>query len=475
MTLGQEQLDILKKVQEPETELLKINAVSGSGKTFILQEISKLLNVPKALYIAYNKSIAIEAKKKFGKTVDCRTTHSLAYMYTVKPLRLKVGWFTWRNITERISYMTKIMLIEMLEEFFLSEHISIDEFYANHEYHSDGLLELMKLYSNKMATGKIECTHGFYLKMFHIMLADGKISVPKQDLLMLDEAGDLNPVTLEVFKLIPAVKKILVGDEKQNIYSFNNTINGFKALEGEGVTMRLTKSFRVSTPIAARVESFCKTLLDANMDFKGIDLEIPIKNEAFISRTNGLLIAKMIELNKNNIPYSLTRPAKVIFSMPIALLQAAGNGRVTNSEHKDLEVARREYDAYRAEDRMHNQLGFFQFLLQEFPDDSAMKTSIQLIQQHSPKTIYDAATIAKSHEKTGAPFTLTTAHSSKGLTFDRVEIGEDMNSMISKVLKKPKVDWSNNDYEALRLYYVAVTRTRMQILNAQYIDLEDTF
>jgi len=170
MTLNEEQLDILKKIQEPETKLLKINAVSGSGKTFILEEISKLLNVPVALYIAYNRSIAKEAEKKFGGSVDCRTTHSLAYKYTVKPLRLRVGSFTWRSITERVTYMTKIMLIDMLEEFFLSKYISIDKFYEDHEYHSEGMLEMMKRYSNKMATGKIECTHGFYLKMFHILL-----------------------------------------------------------------------------------------------------------------------------------------------------------------------------------------------------------------------------------------------------------------------------------------------------------------
>ena len=31
----------------------------------------------------------------------------------------------------------------------------------------------------------------------------------------------------------------------QNIYSFNNTINGFKALENEGKSLKLTLSFRV--------------------------------------------------------------------------------------------------------------------------------------------------------------------------------------------------------------------------------------
>ena len=35
------------------------------------------------LYLAFNKAIATEAKEKFPRTVDCRTTHSLAYRSVV--------------------------------------------------------------------------------------------------------------------------------------------------------------------------------------------------------------------------------------------------------------------------------------------------------------------------------------------------------------------------------------------------------
>ena len=50
-----------------------------------------------------------------------------------------------------------------------------------------------------------------------------------QTMLSMDESGDCNSVTIEIFKLLKADIKIMAGDQYQNIYGFNNTINGFKS------------------------------------------------------------------------------------------------------------------------------------------------------------------------------------------------------------------------------------------------------
>ena len=44
-----------------------------------------------------------------------------------------------------------------------------------------------------------------------------------------------------------------------------------------------------------------------------------------------------------------------------------------------------------------------------------------------------------------------------------------MNTTVSDVLEVPFDHRSNDDFEALRLYYVAVSRARKQVLNAIHL------
>src|ERR1700678_1274281 len=57
---------------------LKIAAFAGAGKTTTLTMLAKSRS-SRGIYIAFNKAVANEAKEKFPKYVDCRTTHSLAF------------------------------------------------------------------------------------------------------------------------------------------------------------------------------------------------------------------------------------------------------------------------------------------------------------------------------------------------------------------------------------------------------------
>ncbi|MGO9014691.1 MAG: DEAD/DEAH box helicase family protein [Dissulfurispiraceae bacterium] len=52
---------------------IKINAFAGTGKTSTLIEIARAYPGIKFLYLAFNKSIADEAKKKFPRNVDVMT------------------------------------------------------------------------------------------------------------------------------------------------------------------------------------------------------------------------------------------------------------------------------------------------------------------------------------------------------------------------------------------------------------------
>lgn len=60
-------------------EQLVVQAGAGTGKTSTLIALAEALPRKRATYIAFNKSIQLEAAKKFSNNVTARTAHSLAY------------------------------------------------------------------------------------------------------------------------------------------------------------------------------------------------------------------------------------------------------------------------------------------------------------------------------------------------------------------------------------------------------------
>src|SRR5437763_226684 len=67
---------------------IKINAVAGSGKTTtIIQYAASRPKNSRILYLAFNKSVRLEAKKRFADqglhNVHVETAHSLAYKHIV--------------------------------------------------------------------------------------------------------------------------------------------------------------------------------------------------------------------------------------------------------------------------------------------------------------------------------------------------------------------------------------------------------
>lgn len=72
-------VDLSKSMDK--NEILAIQACAGSGKTSTLKEISLANPKQRFLYLAFNKSIATEARERFPKNVEAKTIHSLAFNY----------------------------------------------------------------------------------------------------------------------------------------------------------------------------------------------------------------------------------------------------------------------------------------------------------------------------------------------------------------------------------------------------------
>lgn len=469
MNLTDEQQLIVDTIAKPSTHLVSVNAVSGAGKTSLLTAIAERIQPQSGLYLAYNKAIADESAGRFPKTVVCKTTHSLAYANTVVPFKLQVDNFTYRSITDKVPYEIKLEVVKYFEKFCLSEYTCTDTFFAQFDDILPIIPKLVDKYMHAMESGEVKASHAFYLKYYHMLLHTKSIEHSTFDLLMLDEAGDLNPVTLEIFKLLPATKKIMVGDENQNIYSFNHTINGFKQMASEAINLSMTQSFRVAAPIAKRIEAFCRKHLNPDMSFKGVDYPsgTPIETRAYISRTNSALIGEMIKLNRQGIPYSLTRKASDIFKLPLTLISLKP-GKFVSPEFKHLQEDCDYFHKHRRE-LSDTYSSFTSYLLDQHPDDVNLKSAVNLLTTHTPAGIIEAYEYAKSHERERHALTLCTAHSSKGLEFDEVTIADDFNSVVDKVLSIPEDERLPHEVEELRLYYVGISRSKLSLLNAIHV------
>jgi superfamily I DNA/RNA helicase len=479
VTPTEEQQLIIDKIQEPDCDLVKVDAVAGAGKTALLQAITAKLKPLNGLYLAYNKAIADEAQRKFGITVDCKTTHSLAYRNTVGLYKLNVGFFGYKNIKERVTFEKKILIVDILNKFCLSRYDNFDMYKEDemdlHPNYTDDMFTIAKESFNKMVQGKIDITHAGYLKMYHMLLAHKKIEHNTFDLFMLDEAGDLNEVTLEIFKLIPATKKLMVGDKNQNIYTFNGTINGFERMEGVGVEMNMTKSFRCSENVAKRIEHFCQKYIDPAMKFEGT--KTPVKHDgtvATISRNNSSLVGEMIQLNKRRIKYNLTRKAKVIFELIMILLNLKPGGNIFSPEWRHLQEDVNDWNRNpMIKDEFKTSLGYIASI---HSGDQRIKSTVALIKKYDIGEIYAAYNHAIEHEKEkGHKYTLSTAHSMKGLEYDIVRISPDLNESVQKVIEDYGSDplmYGEKQIETMRLYYVACSRTINTIENAQHLPPE---
>lgn len=462
-------VDHIINLTPADPSLVLINAIAGSGKTFLLTSIANAVPHTNGLYLAYNKSIATEASHKFPKTTACLTTHSLAYRAIVPVYKLKVGTFSYRSITDAMPYENKLLVIDFIREFCLSSYLAFEDFAEANDIvpHTSALC--LK-YLNRMATGTIECSHDLYLKLFHIALSNGTATYPEFDFLMLDESGDLNEVTLEIFRLLPAKFKIAVGDKQQNIYGFNHTINAFDLLSSEGTTFNMTQSFRVSASIANDIESFCNKFIDPDMNFDGVpNPSTKITTRAHISRTNASLIKRIIELSRSNTPYSLIRKATEIFRLPLAVCSFKHNGTVSDPAYTHLQGDINDwFETVRLE---VNPPALFAYLSQLHDHDAALKGAMHLVLNFGKSAIMEAFEDARSHEKTKTNLTLLTAHSSKGLEFDEVFIADDLNDAVAAVVESNNFTSEENLAE-LRLYYVACSRARVALHNAYSLHLE---
>ena len=436
-------------------EMLKIEACAGSGKTTTLIEIAKANPDKRFLYLAFNKAIVEEAKKRFPPNVRIFTTHGLAwrwYAYTYGTnalVNIKGAYnvFDLKELFPDASYHELSSLISKFRNFCYS---------AEFESHDRGVRKVFEA----VKSGKLPMTHDFYLKLYQI---DYKNRFKNYEYVLLDEAQDTNPVTMGLFT-DNNCRRILVGDSHQSIYGFRGAFNALENANADK-TLHLSCSFRSVQTVLNRANYFLQRFSIYKDNFVPMKSMVKAPGEIHshceIYRTNAGIITRINELDEKDIRYfSLIRSPSAIFGCALSLL--AFKNRCFDKITYEFSWLKKfsswaELSNY-AEDC----------------DDAEISANLKLVDNFDNRLFDIYKKACQIAENAQSAHVITTAHTAKGLEWDDVQIGDDFVDLAEAhdkiVLRKRKRKGKKSHnmtkqefQQELNLYYVSVTRARYNL------------
>lgn len=482
MELTKEQYDIIHS-----TGNIKINAVAGSGKTTTIIEYAKTRPTSsKILYLAFNKSVKLEAAKKFTdkglNNVTVETAHSLAYRHIVFQNKYKVRSSGYK--TNEIAELLNLKGTgEKLTEYVIANHINKFIAYfcnsdkkritdlnyldtitdpvakafveSNYEY----IVAQSRLLLSKMDKGEIEITHDFYLKKF-------QLSNPQLpfDYILFDEGQDASSAMLDVFFSQKATK-VIVGDTHQQIYGWRFAVNSLEKANFK--TYHLSTSFRFGQDIAnlaMEVLKFKKHLGGHHaISIIGKGSSKEIKSKAVLARTNLGLLLKAIEYvtEKKTVKH-------IYFEGNINSYTYADEGAslydvLSLYNGKKHLIKDKLIKAMQDLDELEDYIGK--------TEDAQLAMMVEIVREYGNKIPDIIKAIKEKHvendDKEKAEMIFSTVHRCKGMEYDAIQLVNDFISedKLEKLKENKKAEEINASKltEEINLLYVAVTRTKNSI------------
>lgn len=479
MELTNEQYDIINS-----TGNIKINAVAGSGKTTTILEYAKARpRGSKILYLAFNRSVKLEASKKFSDmglgNVKVETAHSLAYRHIVPKNNYKVraqGYKT-HEIAELLGledggekhaeYIVANHINKLVTYFCNSDKARVQDLnyldivsdaqaqaFVTRFY--DYIERQARVFLSKMDKGIIEITHDFYLKKF-------QLSNPTldYDYILFDEGQDASAAMLDVF-FKQSATKVIVGDTHQQIYSWRFAVNSLEKAEFK--TFNLSTSFRFGQDIAdlaMEVLKWKKLIgVDAPFQIKGHGVVGKTKSKAVIARTNLGLLLKAIEYvtEKRNVK-------SVYFEGNINSYTYADEG-ASLYDVLNLYYNQREF----IKDKLIKQMKGIDELDEyvEKTEDVQLGMMVEIVKEYGNRIPSIIKAIKEKHidndDKVNAEMIFSTVHRCKGMEYDAIHLVNDFVSeeKLEKLMGNTKEDGLNVGKlnEEINLLYVAITRAK---------------
>ncbi len=488
MKLTQEQIDIINSSGD-----IKINAVAGSGKTTTVIHYAKTRpDSSRILYLAFNKSVKLEAIKKFSdkglKNVTVETAHSLAYKNVVRQNNYRIrsqGYKTY-EITELLGINGNS---EKHTEYIIANHINkFVSYFCNSNKHKvqdlnyldtindnkaksfvktfyDYIVKQTRIFLHKMNTGEIEITHDFYLKKF-------QLSNPElhYDYILFDEGQDASPAMLDVF-FSQNSTKVIVGDTHQQIYGWRFAVNSLEMANFQ--TYNLSTSFRFGQEIANLAKEVLKWKKHIDGEYKltikgegkgeGKGDSDAKKSKAVIARTNLGLLLKAIEyISEHNDIDS------IYFEGNINSYTYADDG-ASLYDVLSLYNGKRQHIRDKLIGQMKDVGELSEYI--DKTDDIQLSMMVEIVKEYGNNIPKIIKRIKEKHidsdDKDSASLIFSTVHRCKGMEYDSIQIANDFVS--EERLVKIKAEKNSDEIdlaklnEEINLLYVAVTRANNTI------------
>lgn len=471
---------------------IKINAVAGSGKTSTVIAYAKARPASaRILYLAFNRSVRLEAQKKFVAqglpNVTVETAHSLAYKHIVSKNGYRVAACGYK--THELAAMLGLKGNgEKHHEFILASHINkfitlfcnsdkarvkdinyadtvgdptarafVVRFYPYIEKQTRNMLA-------KMDRGEIEITHDFYLKKFQL-----QNPVLPYDYILFDEGQDASAAMLGIFLKQPATK-LIVGDTHQQIYGWRHAVNSLE--KTAFLNLCLSQSFRFDESIATLANRILgwKEIIGNEKTFNilGCGNNSEKITRAFIGRTNLGLLLKAIEYITEN-----KNCGRIYFEGNINSYTYADEGA---SLYDVLNLYNNKPAAVR--DPLLRSMATMPELEDyiEKTEDTQLGMLVEIVKKYGNDIFRIIKTLKEKHiendDKENAAVVFSTVHRCKGMEYDIVHLVNDFitEEKVQRIFSDVNEDEKKKEKlnEEINLLYVAVTRTK----NTLYIPEE---
>jgi superfamily I DNA/RNA helicase len=488
MTPTPEQQAILDAFESIRNNI-KVLALAGTGKTSTLLELVQKHPEKNFLYLAFNRAIKdeVDAKAKtrkiknlrvktqngfclaLAKDAGCKCRDIKGYL-SVKETIARLGLTSddrflanpafqimRRFMASSDTEMTLRHVPKEIEDRFCTQlmrfaKMSGDKLLQAIDKKKKRALEIaQKLFSSFSFSSDL-MLHDMYVKLVQLHYSTIDIA---EDVVLLDEAQDINPVFSDIASKINA-RLIAVGDSNQAIYQFRGAQDFLKDMPAEA-TFTLTQSFRFLPEIADKANLLLEHMTDLRIKgFEGVEED---DSEAILCRTNMGCLTEAFQLLDAEKPFTIDGGVDNEGFKMIEDIVSLYNGNAYDVQHIDLKGLRNFSD--------------FEKELEEDLLNIEWKTALRVIDKIGG---YDSALdslrkLKDSQRNVPAnAVVITTMHKSKGKEWNTVTIANDaenvfyrsdMDEMGRKV--RIPIPFSEAPVTEKNLFYVAVTRAKRNL------------
>ena len=445
------------RVAQAMGPIVRVTAYAGTGKTSSLVAWAEAHQAMRALYVAFNKSVQVEARARFPRSVTSVTGHALAWrnqgalyrdklVSNVKPAELVQAGLIRRvpfgmdALWADVVWRTVQAFLASADETVLAKHVPLSPMdwqgpFAWADPHR-AVVDANRVWQRMQDPHdrQVGMVHDGYLKLF--VLSQPRLPY---DVILFDEAQDANPVLLQLMQQQKHARQLFVGDPLQAIYGWRGAVNAMAGIQPDQ-DLRLTASFRFGPHIAAWATAMLQWFDGGLPPLRGLGSQtgqvyrgIGSPPATFVARSNARLFAEAVGW---------------LDRLPNATLSWVGG----------IDGYRLDWLADTA--RLYQQESPGLPFLKLFPDFDSLKDYADTVEDvewqgrcraverwgnRLPSLIHRVR--AASRDTGAAPIHLATIHKAKGLEWPHVVVLDDLAPLTA--------DLTDEDHH---LWYVAMTR-----------------